>query len=70
MNTTVYLIRHSIRFNEKDIEKYNTSQNKLLRNEKIILSVEGEKRAEILSNVCTWSNIKAINDSSRSLCEH
>ena len=37
MNTTVYLIRHSIRFNEKDIEQYNTTQNKLLRNEKIIL---------------------------------
>ena len=51
MNTTVYLIRHSIRFNEKDIEQYNTTQNKLLRNEKIILSVEGEKRAEILSRV-------------------
>ena len=28
MNTTVYLIRHSIRFNEKDIEQYNTTQNK------------------------------------------
>ena len=51
MNTIVYLIRHSIRFNEKNIDNYNTSQNKLLRNEKIILSVEGEKRAEILSRV-------------------
>ena len=60
MNTTVYLIRHSIRFNEKDIEKYNTSQNKLLRNEKIILSVEGEKRAEILSNEEELQNLDVV----------
>ena len=50
MFTTVYLIRHSIRFNNKSINQYNTIQDKTIRNEKIILSVEGEKRAEILSN--------------------
>ena len=49
MNTTVYLIRHSIRFNNDYIEEYNTIQNKTIRNEKVVLSVEGEKRAEILS---------------------
>lgn len=47
--TTVYLIRHSVRFNSKNILQYNTAQNKTIKNEKIILSTEGEKRAEILS---------------------
>ena len=60
MNTIVYLIRHSIRFNEKNIDNYNTSQNKLLRNEKIILSVEGEKRAEILSYVEELQNLDVV----------
>lgn len=60
MNTIVYLIRHSIRFNEKNIDNYNTSQNKLLRNEKIILSVEGEKRAEILSNEKELQNLEVV----------
>ena len=51
MKTTVYLIRHSVRINTKDvIESWKTSQDKVLRSEKIILSVTGEKRAEILSN--------------------
>ena len=31
-------------------ESYKTTQNALLKNEKIVLSVTGEKRAEILSN--------------------
>ena len=46
--TTIYLIRHSIRMSQSDIETYNTNQSDLLKNEKIILSVEGEKRAELL----------------------
>ena len=46
--------------NEKDIEQYNTTQNKLLRNEKIILSVEGEKRAEILSNEEELQNLDVV----------
>ena len=51
MKTIVYLIRHSVRFNNKEmIESYKTTQNALLKNEKIVLSVTGEKRAEILSN--------------------
>ena len=60
MNTTVYLIRHSIRFNNDYIEEYNTTQNKTIRNEKIVLSVEGEKRAEILSNEEELQNLDAI----------
>lgn len=47
--TTIYLIRHSIRMPQNQINSYNTKQNDLLKNEKIILSIEGEKRAEILS---------------------
>ena len=55
--TTVYLIRHSVRFNSKNILQYNTKQNKTIKNEKVILSVEGEKRAEILSNEKELQNI-------------
>lgn len=60
MNTTVYLIRHSIRFNSDYIQDYNTSQNKTISNEKIILSCEGEKRAEILSNEKEIQNLDVI----------
>ena len=60
MPTTVYLIRHSIRFNPHLIESYNTNQDKTVRNEKIVLSVEGERRAEILSNEEELQNLDAI----------
>ena len=60
MNTTVYLIRHSIRFNNDYIEKYNTDQNKTIKNEKIVLSVDGEKRAETLSNEKELQNIDVV----------
>ena len=47
METTVYLIRHSVRLNMKNnIESYNTTQENLIKSEKIILSVTGERRAE------------------------
>ena len=60
MSTTVYLIRHSIRLNNNYIETYNTNQNKTIKNEKIVLSVEGEKRAEILSNEKELQNLDVI----------
>ena len=59
-NTTVYLIRHSVRFKSSNIIKYNTNQDNLLKNEKIILSVEGEKRAEILSNENELQNLDVV----------
>ena len=59
-NTTVYLIRHSIRFKKENILQYNTTQNRTIKNEKIILSVEGEKRAEILSNEKELQNIDVV----------
>ena len=60
MKTTVYLIRHSVRLNNDYIEQYNTSQNKTIKSEKIILSTEGEKRAEILSNEKELQNLDVI----------
>ena len=42
METIVYLIRHSVRLNMKNnIESYNTTQESLIKSEKIILSVAG-----------------------------
>lgn len=58
--TTIYLIRHSIRLKKSEIESYRTNQNPIIRNEKIILSSEGEKRAEILSNETELQNIDKI----------
>ena len=58
--TTVYLIRHSVRMKKDDIVSYNTTQNDLIKNEKIILSPEGEKRALILSNEDELQNIDVV----------
>ena len=42
-NTTLYLIRHSIKYDIKDIvENYNTSDSEQIKNEKLILSNEKE----------------------------
>ena len=60
MNTTVYLIRHSIRMNKDYIDQYNTTQDKTIKNEKIVLSVEGERRAEILCNEEELQNIDTV----------
>ena len=60
MDTTVYLIRHSVRLNNNYIEKYNTSQDKLILSEKVCLSSIGEKRAEILSNEKELQNLDYI----------
>ena len=57
--TTIYLIRHSVRMPLKNI-KYNTNQKKLILDEKIILNVEGEKRAQLLSEKEELQNIDAI----------
>ena len=60
METVVYLIRHSVRMKGEMIDTYNTSQSNLLKNEKIILSVSGEKRAEILSREEELQNIDVL----------
>lgn len=58
--TEIYLIRHSVRFMNADIESYLTAQSNLIKNEKVILSVEGEKRAEILSREEELQNIDKV----------
>ena len=58
--TTVYLIRHSVRMKRDNIETYNTTQPRIIREEKIILSSEGEKRAEILSKEQELQNIDIL----------
>lgn len=58
--TTVYLIRHSVRMKLDCIESCNTSQNDIVKREKIILSVEGEKRAQILSEEKELQNIDVV----------
>ena len=60
MNTTVYLIRHSVRFKKSNIESTNTSQSETIISEKSILSPSGEKRAEILSNEKELQNLDVI----------
>lgn len=49
MRTILYLIRHSLKFDNSKIIDYKTSESKIIRSEKIVLSVEGERRAKILS---------------------
>lgn len=56
--TTIYLIRHSVRMPVNRIENYNTNQDKLIKAEKIILSVEGERRAELL---CSKEELQDID---------
>ena len=58
--TTVYLIRHSVRMKTSSIETYKTNQEDIIKREKIILSVEGERRAEILSNEKELQDIDVI----------
>ena len=58
--TTIYLIRHSVRMKRDDIETYNTTQPRIIKEEKIILSSVGEKRAEILSKEEELQNIDVL----------
>ena len=50
MDTIVYLIRHSTKFEPKNIKVYNSTDNDQQKTEKKMLNVEGEERAKILSN--------------------
>ena len=56
--TTIYLIRHSVRMPKSRIDSYHTSQDKLITDEKIILSTLGEERAKIL---CSQEELKNID---------
>ena len=63
MITTVYLIRHSEKFNLKEIAIYNTTNTRQQKTEKMMLTIEGEKRAEILSNISELQNVDRIYSS-------
>ena len=60
MNTTIYLIRHSTRLSNQRIEEYKSNDSQTIKREKIVLSVNGEKRAEILANEAELQNINKI----------
>lgn len=63
METTVYFIRHSVRMSKNMINSYRTNQSDLLKNEKIVLNVSGERRADILSNEEELQNIDVVYSS-------
>jgi len=56
--TTIFLIRHSEQLKIKSL--LNSSENSQIANEKIILSVKGEKTAEKLSNIAELSNLDSV----------
>lgn len=55
---TIFLIRHSEQLKINTL--LNNSENSQIANEKIILSVEGEKKAEALSKIKELSNLNSI----------
>lgn len=58
--TTVYLIRHSEKIDNKLLDNSNNSEYYQTRREKIILSIEGEKKAEKLSKLKEFEDIDVI----------
>ena len=62
--TTLYLIRHSVKYQRKEFDSINAPDDKDLIDEKTILSVSGEKRAEILCNKSIFDNVDIIYSSS------
>ena len=58
--TILYLIRHSVRLPLTNIENYNTKQDKLILNEKIVLSPLGEERAKLLGEKEELQNIDVV----------
>lgn len=58
--TTIFLIRHSVKFPKAEFESFNAKDDKDLRDEKTILSVIGEKRAELLCSKNIFDNVDVI----------
>lgn len=56
--TTIFLIRHSEQLKIKNL--LTNSENSQIANEKTILSVEGEKKAEELSNIEELSTLDSV----------
>lgn len=64
MNDTVlYLITHSEASVRGNIKKINNNENKIINDEKLILSVSGEKNAEAMSKNKELQNIDAVYSS-------
>lgn len=61
--TTVYLVRHSTKFDPKKIDIYNSNDSKQLKTEKKMLSVEGEERARILSEENEFNEVDVVYSS-------
>ena len=62
--TTVYLIRHSVKYQRTEFSSYNAKDDKDIKDEKTILSVIGEKRAELLSTKSIFDDVDVIYSSS------
>ena len=58
--TTVYLIRHSEKIDNKLLDNSNNNEYYQTRREKIILSIEGEKKAEKLSKLKEFEDTEAL----------
>ncbi len=63
METVVYFIRHSECASNGNLNKINVNEAKYYSNEKAILSVSGEKKAEQLSKCPELQNIDAVYSS-------
>ena len=65
--TYIYLIRHSeqLRINGS----YESSESEQLKNEKIILTIEGEKKAQVLSEREELNNIDVLYSSNYTIFE-
>ena len=63
MNTTIYLIRHSEPTPKVNLKFINSKDSSQIANEKVFLSVSGEKRAEELSKKEELQNIDAVYSS-------
>lgn len=66
MKTIVYIIRHSEKFNKKLLNHENNKEYYQKRREKIVLSVNGEKKAEALSKQPELQNLDIIYSSNYS----
>lgn len=60
METIIYLIRHSLKFSNSRIKEFKSSQSNIIRSEKIVLSVDGEKRALKLSELEELNNLDIV----------
>lgn len=62
-DTIVYLIRRSEILNKSKLNNLNVEENSQSENERTLLSVQGEKKAKILSKVEELQNIDAVYSS-------